>query len=750
MNRVRPLALAALLVGVTTSPAAAAITTERVANALSNPLYVTSPPGDSNRLFIVEQHTGQIKILNLSTLAVNATPFLTVSGLSTGGEQGLLGLAFHPSYSSNGFFYVNFTDSGGTTNIRRYQVSANPDIANSGSALTILTYSQPQSNHNGGWLGFGPDGYLYISSGDGGGANDTGTGHTTGTGNAQDITSNLLGKILRIDVDGDDFPSDATRNYALPPSNPFVGVTGDDEIWAYGLRNPWRPSFDRMTGDLYIADVGQNAREEVNVQPAASGGGENYGWRLREGMIETPASGIGGPKPPGAIDPIYNYSHGSGTTQGFSVTGGYAYRGPIASLQGVYFFADFATERIWSLEFDGSAPSTHNGTNFTDFTDWTAAFDPAVGTIDSIASFGEDGAGNLYIVDLGGEVFRVIDDAPANTPTITSTPTITHTPTISHTPTITHTPTISGTPTHSGTPTRTPTSTNTPTSTATPPPVPVADHFMSYKVRRTSGTGRFYKFGPVTLTDTFRAAAYDVIRPENLLVPADKNGEGIIDADTHLEAYKLKESAATPKFAKVQNVRIVTQCNDLPVEVRKPASLLVPTAKDLSAPVPPPDDGMHDVDHFLCYRARAERTLPDGTRLPRFPRGIQVDVADQFQTRRYDLLRIEKLCAPVAKSGSPLFLSGPDAGTPKAIGGSTVDNPNTYLACYRARLARKMILQNGCGPLNPADPGGFPIDPKQERHQRIEGIHVNNQFGPEQLDTSREVELCLPAAVELP
>lgn len=725
-------------------PAKAAITTERVANGLSRPLYVTAPPGDTTRLFIVEQHTGNIRILNLNTLTVSATPFVTVTGLSVGSEQGLLGLAFHPSYGSNGFFYVNFTNTDGTTNIRRYQVSANPDLANAGSALTILTYSQPQSSHNGGWLGFGPGGYLYIASGDGGGPNDTGTGHTSGTGNAQDITGNLLGKLLRIDVDGDDFPSDANRNYAIPATNPFVGVSGDDEIWAYGLRNPWRPSFDRLTGNLYIADVGQGAREEVNVQLASSSGGENYGWRLREGMIQTPGGGAGGAKPPGAIDPIYDYSHGSGSTQGFSVSGGYVYRGPIASLQGTYFFADYVTERIWSLDFDGSNPSTHDGTNFTNFTDRTAAFDPAIGNIDNIASFGEDAAGNLYIVDLGGEIFRIIDDSPAATTPITSTPMITSTPTISPTPATSATPTITRTPT------QTQTQTNTPTIAATVPPPPTADHFMSYKVRRSSGTDSFYKFGPLTLTDLFRAADYDVIRTEALLLPADKNGEGVIDTATHLQAYKLRPSTGTPAFDMVENIHVVTQCNDIRIQVRMPMSLLLPTNKSLNAPVPPPDDNLHDVDHFLCYRARAERTLPDGTRLPAFQRGIQVDVADQFQTRRYDLERIDKYCVPVAKSGTPLFLSGPDGGTPKAITPATISNPDVHLLCYRARLATKQIPQVGCGPLNPANPDGLPISSKQQRHQRIEAIHVNNQFGPGQIDSSREIELCLPATQVAP
>ncbi len=433
------LAVVALILLPSAHMAQAVVVGERVASGLSSPVFVTSPPGDTARLFIVEQG-GAIKILDLNTLTLNATPFLTVLDLTSGGERGLLGLAFHPDYATNGEFYVHFTGTDGNSNIRRYTVSASdPDIADSGSAQPLLNYTQPQSNHNGGWLGFGPDDFLYIASGDGGGGNDNGTGHTVGIGNSQDIT-NLLGKILRIDVDGDDFPADPNRNYAIPSSNPFVGITGADEIWAYGLRNPWRSSFDRLTGDFYIGDVGQNTREEINVQLAASTGGENYGWRLREGTIATPTGGVGGPKPPGAIDPIYNYNHGGGTTEGFSVTGGYVYRGPIPSLQGLYFFADYVTERIWSLEFDGSAPATHDGTNYTNFTDWTTALDPAVGNIGQIAGFGEDAAGNLYICDLGGEVFRIIDDNPGPTPTPSSTATITATFTVTPSATPTEPP----------------------------------------------------------------------------------------------------------------------------------------------------------------------------------------------------------------------------------------------------------------------------------------------------------------------
>jgi glucose/arabinose dehydrogenase len=387
---------------------------ERVATGLSRPVFLTAPPGDAERVFIVEQQTGAIRILRLADRTLLPMPFLTVPGLSTGNEQGLLGLAFHPDYASNGLFYVYFTDP--DSHVVRYQVSGDPDLADATSATPVLSWSQPQSNHNAGWIAFGPDDQLYIASGDGGSSNDSGTGHTSGTGNAQDLTDNLLGKILRIDVDADDFPADPLRNYAIPAGNPFVGVTGDDEIWVYGLRNPWRNSFDRDTGDLYIGDVGQSNCEEIDVQPAASGAGENYGWRLREGVIATPTGGVGGAAPPGAIDPIFDYPHGGATCSGpgagfsgISVTGGYVYRGPVAELDGRYFFADFGTARLWSLVWDGSDESLFDGTNYTGLTDHTGdpRFTPDVGSISTISSFGEDDAGNLYVLDLDGDVYRL-------------------------------------------------------------------------------------------------------------------------------------------------------------------------------------------------------------------------------------------------------------------------------------------------------------------------------------------------------
>ncbi len=270
---------ACLALALAAQPNRAHAEVRRIATGLDRPVFVTAPPGDSERIFIVEQR-GQILVLNLDDDSINPTPFLTLSGLATGNEQGLLGLAFHPDYAATGRFYVNYTEAGGDSVIAEYAVSADPDVALTGETR-LLTFDQPQPNHNGGWIGFGPDdGDLYIGTGDGGGANDDDAGHTAGLGNGQDITDNLLGKILRIDIDVDDFPGDPDRNYGIPATNPFVGVEGDDEIWSYGLRNPYRASFDRETGDLYIGDVGQNAREEVDVQPSGAGG-LNFGWRLR-------------------------------------------------------------------------------------------------------------------------------------------------------------------------------------------------------------------------------------------------------------------------------------------------------------------------------------------------------------------------------------------------------------------------------------------------------------------------------------
>lgn len=361
------------------------LTTVRVAAGLSSPVFVTAPPGDTERLFIVEQG-GVVRILDLIGGVVLPTPFLEVL-VTPGGERGLLGLAFDPDYDTNGYLYVNYTrvvSSQLRTYVARYQVSAgDPNRADPFSQLVLLSIDQPFSNHNGGWIGFGPDGYLYIATGDGGSGGDPGN-------RAQNIEV-LLGKLLRIDVRG----AAPGSPYAIPPDNPFVGVAGADEIWAYGLRNPWRNSFDRLTGDLYIADVGQNQWEEINFQPASSPGGENYGWRCYEGNQAYNTTGC----PPAGelVFPIHEYSHALGC----SITGGYVYRGGrLRDLRGTYFFADYCSARLWSFRYDGQ--------QVMQLVDRTTELRPAVGTIDSIASFGEDAAGELYICDLGGEVFKIV------------------------------------------------------------------------------------------------------------------------------------------------------------------------------------------------------------------------------------------------------------------------------------------------------------------------------------------------------
>ena len=362
------------------------ITATRVASGLDQPLFAVAPPDDLARLFVVEKN-GLVRILDLETQQILPTPFLDLTGqIATGGEQGLLGLAFHPNFAQNGFFYVNVINAAGDTEIRRYQVSAgDPNQADAASAAPVITIDQPDglTNHKAGWLGFGPDGYLYAALGDGGGAGDPGN-------NAQNIDS-LLGKMLRLDVDADAFPDDP-RNYAIPSDNPFAGISGADEIWALGLRNPWRPGFDRATGDLYIADVGQNVWEEINLgQPGA-----NYGWDLREGPDPFNGGSLLGPPP--IVSPIYSYQQDGSQ----SITGGYVYRGPGSGLQGQYFFADFISGKIFTLSSSGGVWSA---------TERTAQITADAGAINSPASFGQDGLGNLYIVDIDGDIFRLASNA---------------------------------------------------------------------------------------------------------------------------------------------------------------------------------------------------------------------------------------------------------------------------------------------------------------------------------------------------
>ena len=347
---------------------------ELFADGFTRPVAVRNAGDGSGRLFVVEQ-AGRILIVDGG--AVLATPFLDISNVvdSTGNEQGLLGLAFHPNFSSNGLFFVNYTYDPGAgpdrTRVARYGVSAtNPNQADLSSALEILDFEQKGGNHNGGDMHFGSDGYLYIAVGDGGGSRDP-------DALAQDL-SNLLGSMLRIDIDGG-------SPYAVPVGNPFVGNGGAaPEIWSYGLRNPWRFSFDRLNGDIFIGDVGQGLREEVNYRPVSSDGGENYGWSCMEGDLAVNFNPCDGSP---LTAPILVYSHNPEC----SVTGGYLYRGNIGGLHGRYVFGDYCSGRIWFAVPDGG--------------NWVAT--EWADTVFTISSFGEDESGELYLTHLGGgEVYR--------------------------------------------------------------------------------------------------------------------------------------------------------------------------------------------------------------------------------------------------------------------------------------------------------------------------------------------------------
>ncbi len=358
-----------------------------IGEGFNRPVWAESPNGVQDYLWVLEK-TGKIKILDVksgqSSLFLDVTDQIT----SQSNEQGLLGLAFSDDYMLTGRFYLYYTNRKGDTEICRY-LSHGDDkrSCKASSRELLLTFKQDYRNHNGGWIGFGPDGYLYIATGDGGAANDP-------KKRAQDLSS-YLGKLLRIDVSTE-------KGYQVPQDNPFLNnPMAKPEIYAYGLRNPWRCSWDRKTGDFYIADVGQNKWEEINYTPAGKGRGANYGWRLREGNIATPKKGVGGDKPDGVTDPIYVYPHDNSSRGGVSVTGGYVYRGPIASLQGQYFFADYAKPHLWSFK-------VKNG-KIADFQDWSKQLSPAKGKITAITSFGEDAEGNLLIISDGGKIYQVVE-----------------------------------------------------------------------------------------------------------------------------------------------------------------------------------------------------------------------------------------------------------------------------------------------------------------------------------------------------
>lgn len=347
-----------------------------VAEGLSGPVLLTHAPDDRSRMFIVEK-PGRIRIIRDGS--VLSTPFLDIRSLvSDSGEQGLLGLAFHPDYDSNGFFFVNYIDSDGDTRIVRYSVGASPDLGDASSAVTVLTVDQPFGNHNGGHITFGPDGMLYIGMGDGGAGGDP-------LGHGQNPVT-MLGSMLRIDVD--------QVPYRIPSDNPYIGTQdAAPETWAFGLRNPWRFSFDRSTGDLWIGDVGQDQVEEISFQPESSDGGEDYGWARLEGSRCFPSDPCDAS---GTVLPVHEYDR----SDGCSVTGGYVYRGDMnPDFRGRYFFGDFCQGRIWSFRLDGGA-----AVGLFEHTD-------DFGRVSDLSSFGEDADGELYAVSLSGTVYRIVDPA---------------------------------------------------------------------------------------------------------------------------------------------------------------------------------------------------------------------------------------------------------------------------------------------------------------------------------------------------
>lgn len=359
-------------------PALPALAFERVASGFQRPTFATGAGDGSGRIFVLEK-AGTIRIVRDGDL--DPTPFLDIRSRirSSGNEQGLLGLAFHPDFATNGRFFVYYTANDAANTVSEFRVSPNnPDRADPASGRVLLAIDDPYANHNGGMIAFGPDGYLYAALGDGGGGGDP-------LEAGQDL-ANPFGSIFRIDVDA---TGPGGLPYAIPAQNPFVGrADARPEIWAYGLRNPWRFSFDRETGDLWIADVGQNEREEVNFQPADSPGGENYGWNIMEGTLcFSPATGC---DQTGLTLPVFEYTH----DYGCSVTGGYVYRGQaFPALQGAYLLADYCSGSAWALRWRGTELEV---TRLPDF--------PT-----GISSFGEDEAGELYIVrDRAGTLERIV------------------------------------------------------------------------------------------------------------------------------------------------------------------------------------------------------------------------------------------------------------------------------------------------------------------------------------------------------
>lgn len=354
---------------------------EKIIDSLLEPVYLTAPAGSTDALYILEK-AGRIMVYDRESKKLRAKPFLDIRSQIKirMNEQGLLGMAFSPDYKNDKRFYLYYTNTEGDTQISRFTVSENStDIAEE----KILNFKQDFRNHNGGWIGFGLDGYLYIATGDGGSGGDP-------KNRAQDKSS-LLGKLLRLDVSG-------KSGYKIPKDNPFISdKDSKQEIYAYGLRNPWRCTWDTTSSDskIYIADVGQNEYEEINCVTAKELNGANFGWRLREAKHKTNKGNAGGEKQPSHIDPIFEYKHPIGQ----SITGGYVYRGSIDSIQGHYFYADWVKNKIWSFKLDGE--------KVTQQRDWTNYFAQRGRPITHISSFGRDPQGEIYIISHKGLIYKI-------------------------------------------------------------------------------------------------------------------------------------------------------------------------------------------------------------------------------------------------------------------------------------------------------------------------------------------------------
>ncbi|HQV94688.1 MAG TPA: PQQ-dependent sugar dehydrogenase [Anaerolineales bacterium] len=453
-----------------------------IVTGLSQPVLVTNAGDGSGRLFVLER-VGRVRVIT-NTGSLLPTSFLDLTSIvgSSGSEEGLLGLAFHPNYESNGLFFVAYTDTSGNLVLAKYSVSADPNVANPASAVTVLGISHPNNaNHNGGMLAFGNDGYLYWSVGDGGGAGDV-------PNNAQN-TNILLGKILRLDVN-------SGSPYAIPSDNPFVGVSGArGEIWDYGFRNPWRFSFDRGTYDMYVGDVGQGSREEIDFESTSSSGGLNYGWRVMEGSLcFNPSSGC---DTSGKVFPVAEYDNTGATC---AVTGGYVYRGSqSAPMTGIYFYGDYCSGEIWGLL--QQSPGVWDSDLIAD----TSFF---------ISSFGEDEAGELYLTDYSTGTVQKIVGPSAPAPTATFTPV----------------PFDSPTPTFTSVPGASPTPTAIPTGSFTPLPPPTATTVSGAAVT-----------GQVIASKVVTVRLYDL--SDNLVASVNANPDGTFRLDVPAGTYNIVATA---------------------------------------------------------------------------------------------------------------------------------------------------------------------------------------------------------------